>query len=608
METAKEASSPRARAIAWLLPPHVLRSPQSLRQARIVLAICASAAVVEPLFALKHFWVNESPGAGWVTLALAVAAMVVPLLVRRGLSTAVAVQIMCVLVVGAGAGVCLSRGSFLVTPLMGHVFLPFAGVLVDRRVVVVRWSVIGAVHLSLLALATRLGLFGLAPSSSNEYPQLLFFVIASAVLAVAYDQGRRELERDRARLQEQVANQQRLEALGQLAAGVAHDFNNLLTVVRSSAGAMLDELPPGHALRTDAEAVEEAVARGVAITLRLLSFARHEQAQTQVFDARETIEHMRSLLKHALPCGVDLTLDLGATAAWIDGDPRELERVLLNLVVNARDAMPDGGDIVVTLRSEPMASGAGASSPRNMVVASVGDTGTGIPSEVLPHVFEPFFTTKPRGSGTGLGLSSAWGVIKAMGGDIRVHTSPGGSRFDLRIPEAPPGVRAPPTIISAPLPNADAPSTPPPPPPPLAPLLLLVDDQAPVLRATKRLLKREGYRVVEAESGEAALALLAASTEPINLLVTDVVMPGMGGVALVAAFRDRYPGIPVLYISGHFDEEGVRADLAAGRARLLGKPFSRDGLVAIVAEALASASSATSGAIGAVDGGVRSAM
>ncbi|HSO36156.1 MAG TPA: ATP-binding protein, partial [Labilithrix sp.] len=417
----------------------------------------------------------------------------------------------------------------------------------------------------------------------------LVFLVASTVLAVAYDHTRRALDRDRARLQEDLAAGQRLESLGHLAAGVAHDFNNLLMVFRSAASVMLEELPAGSPLREDAKAVEEAVTRGTAITARLLSFARHEQACVAVFDVRETVDTMRSLLAHALPATVHVRFEVGAEPSYTTGDPRELERVLLNLVVNARDAMPGGGEILVTTRREaapPDAGGVGASN----VVVSVSDNGAGIPSAVLPHIFEPFFTTKPRGAGTGLGLSTAWGIINAMGGDISVASSPSGSRFELRLPEAKHEREASPvTALRASRPVAalpseslavDAPRAAP------RGTVLLVDDQAPVLRATRRLLEREGFRVLAASSGAAALDLLAAHGAPVELVITDVVMPEMSGVVLAAEVRARQPGAPSVYVSGHFDDPGVRHDVDGGDARLLPKPFTLEGLRAVIGDAL----------------------
>jgi signal transduction histidine kinase/CheY-like chemotaxis protein len=564
-----------ARVLLWFLPPDVLRTPESLRQARLLLGISAITFAVEPFFALRHFYVTKNAGAAYATLALAGLAALLPLLVRRGLKTSIAVQITCASIVVVGAGVSLARGGFLVTPLMAHIFLPLGGVLLDSRSVAIRWASIGAVNLTLLATAARWGLFGLAPASAAEFPQLLFFLASSSVLAVAYDHTRRGLDRDRVRLQEEVAAGQRLESLGHLAAGVAHDFNNLLMVFGSAASVMLDELPKTHPLREDAEAVEEAVARGVAITARLLSFARHEQTKVAVFDVRATVDQMQSLVGHALPAAIQIRFEASAAPLYAMGDPRELERVLLNLVVNARDAMPGGGEIRITTRREPAPPDARGGSP-SQVVVSVSDNGAGIPRAVLPHIFEPFFTTKPRGAGTGLGLSTAWGIINAMGGDIRVESSPSGSRFELRIPEFHEAPSAVPPTTAPPAVRRDAGRT----------TVLLVDDQTAILRATKRLLEREGFRVLDASSGAAALDLLTAQGDAVDVLVTDVVMPNMSGVALAAAVRARRPRVRIVYVSGHFDDPGVRRDVDGGGARLLPKPFTIEGLSLVIADTL----------------------
>jgi signal transduction histidine kinase/ActR/RegA family two-component response regulator len=624
---ATDSPSRLVSVVDWLLPPQQSWTAQNMRQARLLLAICCGAVVVEPFFALRHY-LSGNPGAAYVTLALATAALVILLLMRRGLSPAVAVQLACGSVVLAGAGVSIARGAFLIPPLMAHVFLPLAGVLLDRRGIALRWAAIGAANLTLLAAAARVGLFGLAPKSAAEFPQLVFFVVCSTILAVAYDHTRRELDRDRVRLQNQLVSTQRLESLGHLAAGVAHDFNNLLCVFRSSAESLLADLPPGHPMRADAEAVQDGVTRGVAITARLLSFARQDQTKNGIFDARNAVAQMRSLLRHALPPGIDLVVEAGAEPTYVRGDRGELDRVLLNLVVNARDAMPEGGLVRVTTHSE----GATEEQPGQFVI-SIADNGKGIPEAVLPHIFEPFFTTKPRGSGTGLGLSSAWSAMKAMGGDIRVETSAAGSRFDLVLPAArhapapalevsaaPPTMqprvrvraRAPaPARPHAPPAAVEAPSSTPAPPPvpsgivatprgtpqgtPRRATIVLVDDQAPVLRATKRLLERDGHVVLDAASGGAALGLLAQDTGKVTLLITDVVMPEMSGVELAARFREQHPGVPIIYVSGHFDEEAVRREVAGGGARLLAKPFTLDALRTTIRDALGDEPLARSG-------------
>ena len=484
--------------LRWLLPRGLALNGQERRQAHFVLGLCAAAIVVEPLFALRHLFANHAPGAAYATFGLCVLAALIPLLMRRGLSPAIGVQIICSAVVVAGACVCVSRGGFIVTALMAHVFLPLAGVMLDRRSVALRWAAVGAANLTLVAGAARLGMVGLAPASSAEYPQLLFFLACSTVLTLAYDHSRRELEAERARLQQQAAGAQRLESLGYLAAGVAHDFNNLLTVFGASSAAMLDELPPNDALRADAMAMQEGVTRGIAITARLLSFARQEQRQLSVFDVRETVLQMESMFRRALPPNVHISLAIGKERAYTSGDPCELEQVLLNLVVNARDAMPSGGQLHVSTRFErstPPTKGGGPAHPPNYIV-SVRDSGTGIPESVLEHIFEPFFTTKARGVGTGLGLATAYGVVRAMGGDIRVTSSrEAGSCFEVFLPEAKPTVGAAAALDRAvEPPRAESPLPPPPPsaatPPPEARAgrelltILLVDDQEIVRRST----------------------------------------------------------------------------------------------------------------------------
>jgi signal transduction histidine kinase len=379
---------------------------------------------MEPFFALRHLRVNHSPGAAGITFAICAVALLLPFAIRLGLSARVAVEIMCVAVIVAGSGVCLARGRFFITPLMGLVFLPLSGVMLARRRSTVVWWAAGFVTIGSVALLSKLGALGMSAVGSGDAPQLLFFVTTSAILGIAYDHTRREVERERAALQERLAKTQRVESLGFLAAGIAHDFNNLLTVFRSTAAALKDELPKDHPARADAEIIDEAVERGITITARLLTFARREKLQVEVFDASAVVSSLRKILERTLPVDrIELEIDAGATPLHASGDPRELEQALLNIVVNARDAMPKGGKLKVSLRADQ----------KNVIIA-VRDTGTGIPADVLPHLFEPFFTTKLRGAGTGLGLSTAYGALKAMGGDILVETEIGvGTCFEIRL-------------------------------------------------------------------------------------------------------------------------------------------------------------------------------
>jgi signal transduction histidine kinase/ActR/RegA family two-component response regulator len=554
-----------ARVIDWFLPAALLGDPLGRRQGRLVVGVALAAAIVEPVFAARHVLVTKSAGATYVTLALAVVAGLLPLAVRRGLAPAMAVQVACGAAVLSGTGVCLARGAFLVTPLMAHVLLPIAGVFVADRRLALRWAAVGAVNLTLLAGAARAGLFELSPPSASDYPQLAFFLACGTLLALGYDRTRSELDRDRARMHEQQAGARRLESLGHLAAGVAHDFNNLLTVFRAAATTLVDELPKNDPLREEAMAIDEAVRRGVAITSRLLAFARQEPRTVGVFDARLMIAQMKPLLQRTLPSSVELSLDSGDAPVYVAGDAHELECVLLNLVVNARDAMPSGGKVTVGLEE------LGGGRCRITVV----DTGEGIPSETLPHIFEPFFTTKARGVGTGLGLSTAWGAVKAMEGELWVASSPGKTQFFIDLPcSSPPE----PAVLVAPRVKTTRAT------------VLVVDDQVPVLRATRRLLERDGLDVLTASSGADALALMATQGAQIDALVTDVVMPGMNGAELTRRARVLRPDLPVVFMTGHIDDRALKQVIDGWGGRILVKPFSRAALASAVADALEAAS------------------
>jgi len=590
----------------WFLPKQSRTDAVALRSGRFVVGLAWIAVVVEPFFALRHFYWNHNAMAGWITVGVAILAASLPLLIRFArLPTRVGIHIICAIVLIAGTGVCFSRHAFLTAPVMGGVFLPLSGVIVaSRRPVIVWWAIASSV-LATIGLLAHFECFGLRSAGAGECPQLIFFVACAAVMGLAYDHTRRELERERELIQARLAKTQRVESLGFLAAGIAHDFNNLLAVIRSSASNLIADLPPHHPAATDAVSIEEAVERGAAITSRLLTFSRQEQPAIHAFDVKKTVREGMGLFSRAVSGAnqatsstkdIELTVDLGAEGEVLAlGDPREIEQALLNLVVNARDAIlsspsSKGGKIRIAIqRSEQ---------PTNGVVISVDDNGPGIAADVLPHLFEPFFTTKERGAGTGLGLSTAYGAIKAMDGDLRVWSVLGeGARFEIQLlasersvvlPVSPQEeiVKAEPAPVVAPVSSpvfrARGSS-------PASVRVLLVDDQELVLRSTRRLLVSAGFDVITATSGDGALETLDSLGPDgrVHVLLTDIVMPKMSGVELAAQIRKRGGALPIVYCSGHFDDPAVREQIDEGLATFLSKPFSRELLLSTVNEALA---------------------
>jgi two-component system, cell cycle sensor histidine kinase and response regulator CckA len=377
-------------------------------------------------------------------------------------------------------------------------------------------------------------------------------------------------------LEAQLAHSQKLQAVGQLAGGIAHDFNNLLTAVLGAAESIALRTDIDAETRDDAVHIQSSAERGAALVRQLLAFGRQQTLQPRVLAVNELITDLSGLLRRLLGSSVRLELDLEQPGRTVRADPTQLDQVLVNLAVNARDAMPDGG--VLTLRSghmtlyRPLARGPETIPPGRYVMVEVRDTGTGISPDVLPRIFDPFFTTKRDRGGSGLGLSTVHGIIRQSDGFLAVESEPGqGTRVRVYLPrwdgqEAVVIPRAPrePQPVSAPSGETRA-----------LRRVLLVEDEEPVRRLAERTLARHGWRVLAAESGEAALALLDGEPGGVMAVIADMVMPGMDGAALVRAARIRLgqPLLPAIMVSG-YAEETLRRDLDSAATVFLPKPYS----------------------------------
>ena len=385
------------------------------------------------------------------------------------------------------------------------------------------------------------------------------------------------------RLEAQLAHSQKLQAVGQLAGGIAHDFNNLLTAISGAAEALLERDGPADPqdIRPDAQQILDSAGRGAALVRQLLAFGRQQTLQPRALAVNGAITALSSLLDRLLGGQIRLVLDLETPGRMVRVDPTQLDQVLVNLAVNARDAMHDGGTL--TLRSghinlyRPLTLGEETIPPGRYVMIEVQDTGIGIPADVLPRIFDPFFTTRRERGGNGLGLSTVHGIVRQSEGFLAVESSPGqGSRFRIYLPrfdaEPPPGSAkssapplAPPksTVLRSGAPVAA----------PVAErrVVLLVDDEDGVRRLAERALTRRGWTVLAADAAEAALALVDATE--IDAVISDVVMPGMDGPALVRALRESRPGLPAILVSG-YAEETLRRDLAGGGVVFLAKPYA----------------------------------
>jgi two-component system cell cycle sensor histidine kinase/response regulator CckA len=380
---------------------------------------------------------------------------------------------------------------------------------------------------------------------------------------------------------QQSAAAARLQSVGALAGGIAHDFNNLLTAISGSAEAALMREPAGDAA-PELRQIMESAARGAGLVRQLLAFARQQALQPRVVALNEAVAAMSGLLERLLGRAVRLSVELEQPGRRVRIDPGQLDQVIMNLALNARDAMAGGGALriatghAVVLAPEPL--GQEELPPGRYALLEVSDTGPGIPPELLGRIFEPFFTTRREQGGNGLGLSTVHGIVRQSGGFIACDSRPGqGTTFRIWLPRHDGPADAPA------LPAPGLPAAPPMPPAPTeaeGPDILLVEDEAPLLRLAERAFRRAGFRVRGAASAEEALEALEQGAPWPAALVSDVVMPGMDGIALAARLRQRDPGLPVLLVSG-YAEVALGRDLAAERLRLLPKPY---GLADLVAE------------------------
>lgn len=380
------------------------------------------------------------------------------------------------------------------------------------------------------------------------------------------------------RLEAQFRQAQKMEAVGRLAGGIAHDFNNLLTAILGYAELLRDQLPDEGAGR-DLSEIQRAGTRAADLTRQLLAFSRKQVMKPIVCDLNEVVDRACGMLRRVIGEDVRLSANLSATPVWINADPGQIEQVLMNLVVNARDAMPEGGSLTIatstfvvdssqTRRYNPMPASTYA-------LLSVTDTGCGMDQETLSHLFEPFFTTKPRGKGTGLGLATAYGIVKQSSGFIWADSTVGtGTTFRTYLP-----------LVSKPVDVATADSASMP-PQRGAETILLVEDESSVRKLAGQVLKRHGYEVVEAASGDEAKRICGARANEFDLLLTDVVMPGTSGPALARWVASVQPGIRVLYMSGYAEQSLVAESGLSADAAFLLKPFMPDSLARKVRDVL----------------------
>jgi two-component system cell cycle sensor histidine kinase/response regulator CckA len=385
----------------------------------------------------------------------------------------------------------------------------------------------------------------------------------------------RELARARQRLEAQLREEKKLGAVGKLAGGIAHDFNNRLVVVMGYAELLKRDLPSDSPLSHHADMVLGSARRAAELTRQLLAYSRRQVLETEAFDLNEMAERMRSLLRTVLADGIDLVTVMGAK--WpVLADPGQIERVVLNLVLNARDAMPSGGTLAIETRDVTVAAGADPTlAPGDYIVLAVADSGTGIPEDALPHIFEPFFTTKKVGQGTGLGLSMVEGIVHQSGGATRVESVVGkGTTFTIYLPRA------------ATAPHVRAAGEDPPSRSGTFETVLVCDDDDDVRDLIVEVLRLRAYSILTARSGQHALDLARRHQGRIHLLVSDLAMPGLGGKELGTRLRSRDPSLRVLYISGYGDGAERLLSPREPGVHFLPKPFLPGELTRAVSQIL----------------------
>jgi len=384
-------------------------------------------------------------------------------------------------------------------------------------------------------------------------------------------------------LEEQLRHAQKMEAIGTLAGGVAHDFNNILTVVTSYAE-LLSRTEDDASRRCDLDEIVAAARRATLLTRQLLTFSRKTIAEPQSISVSYVVARLGGMLRRLLKENVKLVPRLSDDVAPILGDPNQLEQVVMNLVINAADAMPDGGTLVIETQNieldDAYARTHGGVTPGSYVMLAVTDTGAGIDPSIMDKIYEPFFTTKPPGQGTGLGLASTYAIVKEAGGHIWVYSEPGqGTTFKVYFPwerasKASPSPSTAPSELR------------------MLGTALLVEDDARVRRAVRRMLERIGFDVMEAPDGEAGLGVAACHDGPIDVVVTDLMMPRLGGGAFARRLVLSRPNVPVVFMSGYTDDAAFRRGLLESEYTFVQKPFTREHLEAAISRVTRKARSA----------------
>jgi signal transduction histidine kinase/ActR/RegA family two-component response regulator len=383
----------------------------------------------------------------------------------------------------------------------------------------------------------------------------------------------------RKQLEEQLRQSQKMEAIGQLAGGVAHDFNNLLTAINGYSSLALQRVEDGHPVKPYLEEVKKAGDRAANLTRQLLAFGRKQILQPVPLNLNAVVSDMNKMLRRLIGEDIELTAKLDPDLGRVMADPGQIEQVLVNLIVNARDAMPQGGNLIIETTNVEIDSGYVSGQvgvqTGSYVKLAVSDTGVGMDEETRNRIFEPFFTTKEKGKGTGLGLSTVYGIVKQSGGNIWVYSGAGkGTTFKVYLPRAKSIARVNKEKVEEATPRGGSET------------VLLVEDEEVVRGLARRILEQAGYSVVEASKADEAIRFCEEHGNEVDLLLTDVVMPEMSGKELADRLKTQRPDLKMLFMSGYTDEAIVHHGVLDSSVEFIQKPFTPAGLIEKVRDVL----------------------
>lgn len=524
-------------------------------------------------FGVQQYLQYDSPVAAAFLWGLATLMAAAPVLLRRS-GIALAANYFVSVLFTAVVAVSWSRGGVTEDAVEWFALLPLLATLFGSLRQAAVWTGLCAVAYVCLFWADH---SGLAPPDQPARTSALVvgrlsLLLAIGIVCALLDRLRRARAEEMVRLERQIVENRKLESLGRLAGGIAHDFNNLLSVIVTRTELALDPEADADTAREDLEAIRDAARQGTGLARELVAFGRRDPASRELLDPNHLLEELERVVKRTLRSDVRLELRPEPDVAPVSADRDQMLQVLLNLCINAQDAMPQGGTITMSVHAqrftEPRTLRTGTVPPGEYTTVAVSDTGIGMDERILSRMFEPFFTTKGRGRGSGLGLATVHAVVTQHDGYIDVDSRLGhGTTISLHLPVAEHSIRE-----QAATREEDPPAL-------HRQHVLLVEDDPNVRAALQLLLVRAGHRVSVAADGEGALELLEKDAREADVVMTDVLMPGMSGRELGLEIRRRRPRTPIIYMSGHVDDVMADADLAAEGAYFLRKPASRHELL-----------------------------